>query len=187
MSFDVSLIFSALPKMLMGIGLTFQLLVLSGVLGLALAIVLMLMRVSGKWYLDWLAQAYIYVFRGTPILVQIFIVYYGFPQLEFIREGILWPIFRDPFGCAIVALTLNTGAYVSEILRGGVLGVRGAGPQSPSAVHLSDHPHRRTTGPAGLWQRRDQSAEIHRTGQHDHAGGHDGDCADHRGANLCSL
>ena len=123
MSFDVSLIFSALPKMLMGIGLTFQLLVLSGVLGLALAIVLMLMRVSGKWYLDWLAQAYIYVFRGTPILVQIFIVYYGFPQLEFIREGILWPIFRDPFGCAIVALTLNTGAYVSEILRGGVLGV----------------------------------------------------------------
>ncbi|AXI55062.1 ABC transporter permease [Sulfitobacter sp. JL08] len=123
MSFDLSLIADALPKMLMGIGLTFQLLVLSAVLGLMLAIVLMLMRISGKWYLSWPAQVYIYVFRGTPILVQIFIVYYGFPQLDFIRESILWPIFRDPFGCAIVALTLNTGAYVSEILRGGVLGV----------------------------------------------------------------
>ncbi|MCZ4353800.1 ABC transporter permease [Roseovarius aestuarii] len=123
MSFDVSLILSALPKMLMGIGLTFQLLILSGVLGLMLAIVLMLMRISGKWYLSWPAQVYIYVFRGTPILVQIFIVYYGFPQLDFIRDSFLWPIFRDPFGCATVALTLNTGAYVSEILRGGVLGV----------------------------------------------------------------
>jgi polar amino acid transport system permease protein len=123
MSFDLSLIADALPKMLMGIGLTFQLLVLSAILGLMLAIVLMLMRISGKWYLSWPAQVYIYVFRGTPILVQIFIVYYGFPQLDFIRESILWPIFRDPFGCAIVALTLNTGAYVSEILRGGVLGV----------------------------------------------------------------
>lgn len=123
MSFDVSLIFTALPRMLSGIGLTFQLLILSGLLGLALAVVLMLMRISGKWYLSWPAQAYIYVFRGTPILVQIFIVYYGFPQLDFIRDSFVWPIFREPFGCAVVALTLNTAAYVSEILRGGVLGV----------------------------------------------------------------
>lgn len=123
MSFDPSLILASLPRMLAGIGLTFQLLVLSALLGLMLAIVLMLMRISGKWWLSWPAQVYIYVFRGTPILVQIFIIYYGFPQLDLIREGILWPVFRDPFGCAIVALSLNTGAYVSEILRGGVLGV----------------------------------------------------------------
>lgn len=137
MSFDLSLIAEALPKMLSGIGLTFQLLVLSAILGLALAIVLMLMRISGKWYLSWPAQVYIYVFRGTPILVQIFIIYYGFPQLEFIREGILWPIFRDPFGCAIVALTLNTGAYVSEILRGGVLGVDRGVLEAGEALGLS--------------------------------------------------
>lgn len=137
MSFDVSLIAEALPKMLVGIGLTFQLLILSAILGLALAIGLMLMRISGKWYLSWPAQVYIYVFRGTPILVQIFIVYYGFPQLEFIREGILWPIFRDPFGCAIVALTLNTGAYVSEILRGGVLGVDRGVLEAGEALGLS--------------------------------------------------
>ena len=137
MSFDLSLIAEALPKMLMGIGLTFQLLILSGVLGLMLAICLMLMRISGKWYLSWPAQVYIYVFRGTPILVQIFIVYYGFPQLDFIRESILWPIFRDPFGCAIVALTLNTGDYVSEILRGGVLGVDRGVLEAGEALGLS--------------------------------------------------
>ncbi|MFD1158892.1 ABC transporter permease [Roseovarius aestuarii] len=137
MSFDLSLIAESLPKMLMGIGLTFQLLVLSAILGLMLAIVIMLMRISGKWYLSWPAQVYIYVFRGTPILVQIFIVYYGFPQLDFIRESFLWPIFRDPFGCAIVALTLNTGAYVSEILRGGVLGVDRGVLEAGEALGLS--------------------------------------------------
>ena len=137
MSFDLSLIAEALPKILTGIGLTFQLLILSAVLGLALAIIIMLMRISGKWYLSWPAQVYIYIFRGTPILVQIFIVYYGFPQLDFIRESFLWPIFRDPFGCAIVALTLNTGAYVSEILRGGVLGVDRGVLEAGEALGLS--------------------------------------------------
>ena len=137
MSFEIAIIADALPKMLMGIGLTFQLLFISAVLGLILAIALMLMRISGKWYLSWPAQVYIYVFRGTPILVQIFIVYYGFPQLEFIRESFLWPVFRDPFGCAIFALTLNTGAYVSEILRGGVLGVDRGILEAGSALGLS--------------------------------------------------
>ncbi|MFK7763380.1 MAG: ABC transporter permease [Roseobacter sp.] len=137
MSFDLSLIVDTVPKMLAGIGLTFQLLGLSAVLGLLLAIGLLLMRISGKWYLNWPAQAYIYVFRGTPILVQIFIVYYGFPQLDFIRDSILWPIFRDPFGCAVVALSLNTGAYVSEILRGGVLGVDRGVLEAGEALGLS--------------------------------------------------
>lgn len=137
MSIDLALVFSALPKMLMGIGLTFQLLILSAILGLILAIVLMLMRISGKWWLSWPAQAYIYVFRGTPILVQIFIVYYGFPQLEMIRESGLWPVFREPFGCAVFALSLNTGAYVSEILRGGVQGVDRGVLEAGEALGLS--------------------------------------------------
>ncbi|MDG1456453.1 MAG: ABC transporter permease subunit [Pseudoprimorskyibacter sp.] len=137
MNLDFSIIVDALPKMLTGIGLTFQLLILSAILGLILAILLMLMRISGKWYLSWPAQVYIYIFRGTPILVQIFIVYYGFPQLDFIRDSFLWPIFRDPFGCAIFALTLNTGAYVSEILRGGVLGVDRGILEAGSALGLS--------------------------------------------------
>ena len=89
MSFDLQLIIESLPVMLMGIGITFKLLVISGVLGLLLAICLLLMRISGLWYLNIPAQIYIYVFRGTPILVQIFIVYYGLPQFESVRESIL--------------------------------------------------------------------------------------------------
>ncbi len=137
MSFDLPLIIDSVPKMLTGIGLTFQLLFLSAVLGLALAIVLLLMRTSGRWYLAAPTMVYIYIFRGTPILVQIFIIYYGFPQLEFIRDSIFWPILREPFGCAIVALTLNTGAYVSEILRGGVLGVDRGLKEAGAALGLS--------------------------------------------------
>ncbi len=137
MNIDFALIADSIPKMLVGIGLTFQLLFLSGVLGLALAIILLLMRISGRWYLSAPTMAYIYVFRGTPILVQIFIIYNGLPQLEFVRDSIFWPVLREPFGCAIVALTLNTGAYVSEILRGGVLGVDRGLKEAGAALGLS--------------------------------------------------
>ena len=137
MSFDFALIADSIPKMLMGIGLTFQLLFLSAALGLALAIVLLLMRISGRWYLAAPAMVYIYIFRGTPILVQIFIIYYGLPQLDFIRDSIFWLVLREPFGCAILALTLNTGAYVSEILRGGVLGVDRGLKEAGAALGLS--------------------------------------------------
>jgi polar amino acid transport system permease protein len=123
--------------MLAGFWMTFELWFLSAVLGLALAIILLLMRISGRWYLFSPAMIYIYIFRGTPILVQIFIIYHGFPQLEFIRESIFWPILREPFGCAILALTLNTGAYVSEILRGGVLGVDRGLKEAGAALGLS--------------------------------------------------
>ncbi len=137
MSFDLSLIYESIPRMLSGIGITFQLMFLSGLLGLILAVILLLMRISGKWYLSWPAQVHIYIFRGTPILVQIFIIYYGLPQFEFIRDSVFWPILREPFGCAVLALTLNTGAYVSEILRGGVLGVDRGILEAGSALGLS--------------------------------------------------
>jgi len=137
MTFDFALIADSIPKMLMGIGLTFQLLFLSAVLGLVLAITLLLMRISGRWYLSVPTMVYIYIFRGTPILVQIFIIYYGLPQLEFVRDSIFWPILREPFGCAVLALTLNTGAYVSEILRGGVLGVDRGLKEAGAALGLS--------------------------------------------------
>lgn len=137
MSFDLSLVTDSIPRMLVGIGLTLQLLFLSAVLGLILAVLILLMRLSGKWFLSWPAQVFIYVFRGTPILVQIFVIYYGLPQFDFVRDSIFWPILREPFGCAIVALTLNTGAYVSEILRGGVLGVDRGILEAGSALGLS--------------------------------------------------
>ena len=137
MSFDIGLIVDSLPRMLSGLGVTLELLMVSGFLGLMLAIILLLMRLSGKFYLDWPAQIYIYIFRGTPILVQIFIIYHGLPQFELIRESVFWPILREPTGCAILALTLNTGAYVSEILRGGVLGVDKGLLEAGSALGMS--------------------------------------------------
>lgn len=137
MIFDFSIIIDAIPRILGGIGLTFQLLVVSSVLGVLLAFALLLMRLSGSKMLSWPAQAYIYIFRGTPILVQIFIIYYGLPQFGFIRKSIIWPILRDPYGCAVLALTLNTGAYTSEIMRGAVAGVDRGYLEAASALGLS--------------------------------------------------
>ena len=137
MIFDMTLIVDSIPKMLSGIGLTFKLLLLSAFFGLALAVVLLLMRISGRWFLSIPAQIYIYIFRGTPILVQIFIIYYGLPQFEFIRESIFWPLLREPFGCAVLSLSLNTGAYVSEILRGGVQAIDRGLLEAGSALGLS--------------------------------------------------
>lgn len=123
MTFDFHLIIDSLPKILAGLGLTLQLLFVSEFIGLILAVIVLLMRLSLRWYLSIPAFFYIYVFRGTPILIQIFVIYYGLPQFEFIRQSILWSILREPFGCTVIALSLNTGAYVAEIFRGGVLGV----------------------------------------------------------------
>ncbi|MCP4405281.1 MAG: ABC transporter permease subunit [bacterium] len=123
MTFDFYLIFESLPKILGGLGLTLQLFFLSAFLGLTLAVVFLLMRISGRWYLSIPAVIYIYIFRGTPILIQIFVIYYGLPQFQWIRESVLWTVLREPFGCSVIALSLHTGAYVAEILRGGVLGV----------------------------------------------------------------
>ena len=81
MSIDFALIVNSIPDMLEGLGLTLLLLFLSAVLGLTLAITLLLMRISGRWYLAAPTMVYIYVFRGTPILVQLFIIYHGLPQL----------------------------------------------------------------------------------------------------------
>lgn len=123
MSFDFALVIDSVPKMLEGIGLTLELLFLSTSIGLILAVITLLMRISGRRFLAWPAMAYIYVFRGTPILVQIFVIYYGLPQFDLIRDSVFWAILREPFGCMVLALSLNAGAYVSEILRGGLLGV----------------------------------------------------------------
>ena len=137
MIFDVALVFDSIPKLLTGVGLTLELLVLSSFIGLLLALITLLMRLSGRWFLVAPALAYIYLFRGTPILVQIFIIYYGLPQFDAIRTGLFWPILREPFWCCIIALSLNAGAYVSEILRGGVLGVDQGSLEAASALGIS--------------------------------------------------
>jgi His/Glu/Gln/Arg/opine family amino acid ABC transporter permease subunit len=137
MNFDFSLILSSLPQIAAGLGITLKLMAYSTVIGLVLAVLILLMRISGRWFFTWPAMGYIYFLRGTPILVQIFIIYYGLPQLDFIRDSVLWPVLREPFGCCVVALSLNSSAYISEILRGGVLGVDKGVNEAARALGLS--------------------------------------------------
>lgn len=120
---NVDVILANLPKLLQGAVLTLELVALSLVVGGLLALPLALMRVSERWWLRWPAYAYVFVFRGTPLLVQIFLVYYGLGQFEAVRASVLWPILREPYWCAIIAFALNTGAYTAEILRGAIQAV----------------------------------------------------------------
>ncbi|MBX8782581.1 ABC transporter permease [Ochrobactrum sp. GRS2] len=109
--------------MLAGLPLTMKLAATAIALGACLALVIAMMRLSGNVVLDWIARIYVFVFRGTPLLVQIFIIYYGLSQFPAIRHSFLWPILREPYWCAVIALTMNTAAYAGEIIRGGLLSV----------------------------------------------------------------
>ncbi len=110
-------------SLIAAIPLTIELALTSICLGAILALLLALARLSGIVVLDWFARLYVFVFRGTPLLVQIFLIYYGLGQFPAIRHSIVWPFLRDPYWCAVLALTLNTAAYASEIIRGGLLSV----------------------------------------------------------------
>lgn len=114
---------NSVPKLLAGAGLTVELVALALAVGFVIAVPIALARVSGRPWLNGPAYAYIFFFRGTPLLVQIFLVYYGLSQFEAVRKGPLWPILREPYWCAIIAFSLNTAAYTAEIIRGGIRGV----------------------------------------------------------------
>jgi His/Glu/Gln/Arg/opine family amino acid ABC transporter permease subunit len=103
--------------------MTLRLLVVSTLCGLALAVPLALARLSGNPFLRLPAAAYTAFFRGTPLLVQIFLIYYGLAQFAFVRDSFLWVFLRESYPCALIALSLNMTAYVGEVVRGGILGV----------------------------------------------------------------
>jgi octopine/nopaline transport system permease protein len=106
-----------------GLPLTLQLAFGSVAAGLVLALLLAVARLSGIRPLDWLARLYVFVFRGTPLIVQIFLIYYGLGQFPAVRHTWLWPFLREPYYCAMLSLSLCTAAYASEILRGGLLSI----------------------------------------------------------------
>jgi His/Glu/Gln/Arg/opine family amino acid ABC transporter permease subunit len=120
---DLELAWQSFPKLLSGAGLTLVLVSLAALLGLAFAIPVALARLSRSPLLWVPAYLYILFFRGTPLLVQIFMVYYGLAQLALIRASVLWPLFREAYFCAVLALMLCTSGYTAEILRGAMLGV----------------------------------------------------------------
>lgn len=110
-------------RFLAGAWVTIELVALSSILGLCLAVPLALARTSRSPLLAWPAGAYVFVFRGTPLLIQLFLIYYGLGQFEAVRESVLWPVLREAWWCGLIGLTLNTAAYVCEIVRGGILAV----------------------------------------------------------------
>ena len=114
---DFDLILNSFPKLLIASVTTLKLLSVSLVIGLCLGLFFAVLRIKNNIILGKIAYGYSYIFRGTPLLVQIFIIYYGFGQVEFIRDSFLWVILKEPYWCAIIAFALNTGAYTSEILR----------------------------------------------------------------------
>ena len=114
---DLSLMASSLPKLLSAAVITLKLLSASLIIGLFSGLLFSILRLSKNSIINRFAYAYSYVFRGTPLLVQIFIIYYGLGQIEYFRSTFLWVIFKEPYWCAIIAFALNTGAYTSEILR----------------------------------------------------------------------
>ena len=114
---DLDLVLNSFPKLLSASIITLKLLSVSLVLGLCIGLFFAVLRIKNNFLLGKLAYGYSYIFRGTPLLVQIFIIYYGFGQVEFIRQSFMWVILKEPYWCAIIAFALNTGAYTSEILR----------------------------------------------------------------------
>ncbi len=120
---NIVLIIETLPHLLEGLLLTLQLTGASVVAGLVIATPLALLRASDRRVFSFPVQAYTFLFRGTPLLVQLFLIYYGLSQLDWVRTSFAWPLLRDPYWCALVAFSLNNAAYTTEILRGGIRAV----------------------------------------------------------------
>jgi octopine/nopaline transport system permease protein len=121
---DPGFFLEIIPKLLAGLPLTLQLCTLSVLLGFVLALALALAQQGDSPFVLWPIRTFVAVFRGTPLLVQIFLIYYGLGQFRPNLQAIgLWWMFREPYWCAIIALTLNTAAYSSEILRGAIRNV----------------------------------------------------------------
>ena len=108
---------TSFPKLLSATIITLQLLSVSLIIGMFLGLFFAILRMNKNIFINRLAYLYSYVFRGTPLLVQIFIIYFGLGQIEYLRSTFLWVILKEPYWCAIIAFALNTGAYTSEILR----------------------------------------------------------------------
>jgi len=115
----MNLMIEKLPELLTASILTIKLTFLSLFFGIILGLFFAILRLSKNKIIYNFSYYYSFIFRGTPLFVQIFIIYFGLAQLDFIRESFLWIILKKPFWCAIIAFALNTGAYTSEIFRSG--------------------------------------------------------------------
>jgi polar amino acid transport system permease protein len=116
-----------LPLMIRGLWLTLQLFVISVIFGFILAVPIGLVQVTGPPWLAFIARWFCTLIRGTPLLIQLWLLYYGFgslfPSIPGIRESFLWPVLREGYYYAALAFTLSFAGYEGEVMRGAFLGV----------------------------------------------------------------
>ena len=119
---DFVLIWDHLDRFMLGAWLTLEITFLALLAGGLLAVPLAFAGSSSKVWLRWPVAGYSYVFRGTPLLVQLYLIYYGLAQFDAVRSSWLWdPFLSKAWWCAFFAFTLNTCAYTVEILRGAIV------------------------------------------------------------------
>ena len=117
---DIQVIIDNLPLYFRGLWTTIILVISSLAVGLCLAIPIALLASSKNRWISVLPKAYIYFFRGTPLLVQMYMIYHGMGQFGAVRDSFLWVIFKEAYACALIAFALNTAGYTAEILRGAI-------------------------------------------------------------------
>ncbi len=133
---DVSYFISLFKALLSGLPLTLNLAFFALLGGFVIGLLLNLARTTRIG--NAVAGFYVYIFRGTPLLVQLFMIYFGLAQFEFIRSSFLWPLLREPYWCGLIALMLNDAAYTSEILRGGLRAVPKGTQEAARVSGMSD-------------------------------------------------
>lgn len=120
-----------------GVWITLQLTFLALLIGFLIALPAGLARARRTPFVSPLVNGYVYLFRGTPLIVQTFLIYFGLAQFDVVRDSVLWPFLRDPWWCALIAFSLNSGAYSTEIIRGAVENTPKGELEAASALGLS--------------------------------------------------
>ena len=135
---DLVLIFQNIDRFLWGALVTLELTVLSLIIGAIISIPLAIIRAGNNPFLNAPVWAFTYLFRGTPLLVQTYLIYYGLGQFEWVRETFLWgPILSQAWYCALIAFSLNTAAYTTELLRGSIVTTNRGEVEAAKACGLS--------------------------------------------------
>lgn len=116
----VDLVLENWPLFAQGVWMTLQLTFIALAIGFCIALPAGIARARRKPVISPLINGYVYLFRGTPLLVQTYLIYYGLSQFEWVRDSWAWTFLREPWWCAVIAFSLNSGAYATEIIRGAV-------------------------------------------------------------------
>lgn len=134
---QIDLVIDNWPMFAKGVWYTVQLTGLSLLIGFCIALPFGLLRARRAPIASPLINAYVYLFRGTPLLVQLYLIYFGLGQFEFVKESFVWPVLRDAWWCALIAFSLNSGAYATEIIRGAVETTPAGEPEAAKALGMS--------------------------------------------------